>query len=194
MSQEKHVVFGSDNSPYSIKARAYFAFKGVPFEWVVRSQSNEAEYRKVARLAIVPAVRLPGGKGESVVCPFATSPQLGNGLLCPALRDSTRLDRHAGLDPDHGVPGQDLSVSSRVQCAPPNSAVSCHSVAHSRRRERKRLTPHSTLPQSSFRLHPPRRVWRRVGQQVDVPPPMGAACRPGKESSEALDGSVVSCI
>ena len=64
MSAEKpYLVFGSDNSPYSIKVRAYFAFKGVSFRWIVRSPSNEAEYRKVARLAIVPAVRLPSGKG-----------------------------------------------------------------------------------------------------------------------------------
>ena len=56
-------VFGSDNSPYSIKVRAYFDFKGVPFKWIIRSQSNEEAYRKVARLAIVPAVRLPDGKG-----------------------------------------------------------------------------------------------------------------------------------
>ena len=81
MSAEKpYLVFGSDNSPYSCKVRAYFAFKGVPFRWIVRSQRNEAEYRKVARLAIVPAVRLPSGNAvffSRGAFPFSLLPPAG---------------------------------------------------------------------------------------------------------------------
>ncbi len=37
-------------------------YKGIPHRWVIRHRDNEG-YTKVAKIPIVPAVRLPDGKG-----------------------------------------------------------------------------------------------------------------------------------
>ena len=58
-----YVTFGAEMSPYSIKVRAYCRYKGVPHHWVVRNGSSQDEFAKVAKLPIVPAVRLPDGTG-----------------------------------------------------------------------------------------------------------------------------------
>ncbi len=54
-------IFGSELSPYSIKVRSYFRYKGIPHEWVLRSQSNEEEFRRFAKLPLVPLVVTPDG-------------------------------------------------------------------------------------------------------------------------------------
>ena len=51
-------VFGSELSPYSIKVRSYFRYKQIPHAWLLRS-GNMEEYKKYARLPIVPAVATP---------------------------------------------------------------------------------------------------------------------------------------
>ena len=51
-------VFGSEMSPYSIKVRSYFRYKQIPHAWLLRS-GNMEEYKKYARLPIVPAVATP---------------------------------------------------------------------------------------------------------------------------------------
>lgn len=56
-------IFGSENSPYSVKVRAYFRYKGIPHEWIVRSGATMEEYKKYARLPIVPAVATPDDEG-----------------------------------------------------------------------------------------------------------------------------------
>ena len=55
-------VFGSDNSPYSIKVRSFFRYKGVAHTWLVRNMQNQAEFEKVAKLPLVPAVASPEGE------------------------------------------------------------------------------------------------------------------------------------
>jgi len=54
-----HRIFGSELSPYSVKVRAYFRYKGIPHEWIVRSASNAAEYQRHARLPLIPLVVTP---------------------------------------------------------------------------------------------------------------------------------------
>ncbi len=54
-------IFGSELSPYSIKVRAYFRYKQVPHEWVVRSRDNMAEFQKHAKLPLIPLVLIPDG-------------------------------------------------------------------------------------------------------------------------------------
>lgn len=49
-------VFGSELSPYSVKVRSYLRYKGIPHEWIVRSQANQAEFQKYARLPLIPLV------------------------------------------------------------------------------------------------------------------------------------------
>ncbi|NRA01573.1 MAG: glutathione S-transferase [Myxococcales bacterium] len=60
---EPYRIFGSELSPYSIKVRAYFRYKGIPHEWLIRGPSNIAEYQKHARLPLVPLVITPDEQG-----------------------------------------------------------------------------------------------------------------------------------
>ena len=55
-------IFGAEMSPYSVKVRAYFRYKGVPHQWLSRRQ-HEDEFQKYARLPIVPLVVTPDGTG-----------------------------------------------------------------------------------------------------------------------------------
>jgi glutathione S-transferase len=58
-----HRVFGVELSPYSVKVRSYFRYKGIPHRWVPRNASSEADYRKHAKIPIVPLVVTPEGEG-----------------------------------------------------------------------------------------------------------------------------------
>ncbi len=55
-------IFGAEMSPYSVKVRAYFRYKGIPHEWLSRRQ-HEDEFQKYARLPIVPLVVTPDSTG-----------------------------------------------------------------------------------------------------------------------------------
>ncbi len=59
---EKYRIFGAEMSPYSVKIRAYFRYKGIPHEWLSRRQ-HEEEFQKFARLPIIPLVVTPDGTG-----------------------------------------------------------------------------------------------------------------------------------
>jgi len=54
-------LFGSENSPYSIKVRNYMRFKQIPHVWLLKNAANEEEYQSVAKLPIIPAARCPDG-------------------------------------------------------------------------------------------------------------------------------------
>ena len=56
-------IFGAEVSPYSVKVRSYFRYKGIPHEWIVRNNSNMEEYKKYAKLPIIPAVATPEDQG-----------------------------------------------------------------------------------------------------------------------------------
>jgi len=62
-------LFGSELSPYSVKVRAYFRYKGLVHEWLPRSPANQAEFQKYAKLPLVPLVVTPPndrGDGDGV--------------------------------------------------------------------------------------------------------------------------------
>jgi len=62
MSQQAvYRIFGSELSPYSVKVRSYFRYKRIPHQWIIRSASNEAEFRGLAKLPLVPLVVAPDG-------------------------------------------------------------------------------------------------------------------------------------
>lgn len=63
MSEAPYQVFGSEMSPYSVKVRSWFRYKGAPHVWVPRNSSNDEDYRRYAKLPIVPAVATPEGEG-----------------------------------------------------------------------------------------------------------------------------------
>ncbi|MFN3911430.1 glutathione S-transferase family protein [Hyphomonas sp.] len=52
-------LFGAETSPYSLKVRSALRYKGAAFEWVSRSVSNEAEFRKSAATPTVPLLLSP---------------------------------------------------------------------------------------------------------------------------------------
>ena len=56
-------IFGAELSPYSVKTRSYYRYKGIPHEWIPRSADTMAEYGKYARLPIIPAVATPEDEG-----------------------------------------------------------------------------------------------------------------------------------
>jgi hypothetical protein len=55
-----HRIFGAEMSPYSVKVRSYFRYKGIPQQWIVRNMETQAEYQKYAKLPIVPLVVTSG--------------------------------------------------------------------------------------------------------------------------------------
>jgi len=56
-------IFGVELSPYSVKVRSYFRYKGIPHRWVPRNAETQAEYQKYAKIPIVPLVVTPDGEG-----------------------------------------------------------------------------------------------------------------------------------
>jgi glutathione S-transferase len=56
-------IFGSELSPYSVKVRSWFRYKGIPHRWLLRAGENLAEYQRFAKIPIVPLVVTPEGTG-----------------------------------------------------------------------------------------------------------------------------------
>lgn len=54
-------VFGNELSPYSVKVRSYLRYKGIPHEWIVRTVAHEDEFRRLAKLPLIPLVVAPDG-------------------------------------------------------------------------------------------------------------------------------------
>ena len=55
-------IFGAEVSPYSVKVRSYFRYKGIDHEWIVRSQATMPEFQKHAKLPLIPLVLTPDGQ------------------------------------------------------------------------------------------------------------------------------------
>ena len=55
-------VIGSEESPYSVKVRSYFRFKGLEHQWLERSQASEL-YTQHAKLPLIPLVVTPDEVG-----------------------------------------------------------------------------------------------------------------------------------
>jgi glutathione S-transferase len=62
MAGEYH-IHGVEISPYSVKVRSYFRYKGIPHRWIPRNQDAAGEYAKFAKLPLVPLVVTPEGEG-----------------------------------------------------------------------------------------------------------------------------------
>ena len=58
----RYRIFGSELSPYSVKVRSYFRYKGISHEWIVRSAANMAEFQRHAKLPLIPLVLTPDGR------------------------------------------------------------------------------------------------------------------------------------
>lgn len=57
----RYLIFGAEMSPYSVKVRSYFRYKGIPHRWILRNADSEADYARHARLPIIPLVVTPDG-------------------------------------------------------------------------------------------------------------------------------------
>ena len=55
ITNASYVVIGSEESPYSVKVRSYFRYKGIPHDWRERSQAAEL-FARHARLPLIPLV------------------------------------------------------------------------------------------------------------------------------------------
>src|SRR5215468_4021826 len=56
-------IFGNELSPYSVKVRSYFRYKQLPHEWIIRNPTVEEEFKRYAKLPLVPLVVTPEGQG-----------------------------------------------------------------------------------------------------------------------------------
>jgi glutathione S-transferase len=56
-------IFGAEMSPYSVKVRSYFRYKGIPHQWILRNGDSQAEFEQHARMPIIPLVLTPEGSG-----------------------------------------------------------------------------------------------------------------------------------
>src|SRR6266404_5743018 len=46
-------IIGAEMSPYSVKVRAYFRYKAIPHQWILRNAASQAEYEKYAKVPII---------------------------------------------------------------------------------------------------------------------------------------------
>jgi glutathione S-transferase len=60
---DSYRIIGAEMSPYSVKVRSYFRYKGLPYQWVLRNATSHAEYEKHAKVPIIPLVVTPDGTG-----------------------------------------------------------------------------------------------------------------------------------
>src|ERR1700675_2209513 len=60
---EVYRIIGAEMSPYSVKVRAYFRYKAIPHQWVLRNAASQAEFEKYAKMPIIPLVVTPEGTG-----------------------------------------------------------------------------------------------------------------------------------
>jgi glutathione S-transferase len=56
-------VHGVEISPYSVKVRSYFRYKGIPHRWIPRNRDAGNEYQKYAKLPLVPLLVTPDDQG-----------------------------------------------------------------------------------------------------------------------------------
>ncbi|MDX2166340.1 MAG: glutathione S-transferase family protein [Deltaproteobacteria bacterium] len=56
-------IYGNELSPYSVKVRSYLRYKQFPHEWIVRNPSVEEDFKRYAKLPLVPLVVTPQGQG-----------------------------------------------------------------------------------------------------------------------------------
>jgi glutathione S-transferase len=59
----RYTIYGAELSPYSVKVRSYFRYKGIPHRWINRSADTQEEFQKHAKLPLVPLVVTPDDEG-----------------------------------------------------------------------------------------------------------------------------------
>ncbi len=49
-------LYGAELSPYSVKLRSYLRYKGLPFEWLQRTEARQEEFQRYAKQPLVPVL------------------------------------------------------------------------------------------------------------------------------------------
>jgi glutathione S-transferase len=49
-------LYGAELSPYSVKLRSYLRYKGLPFEWLQRTDARQPDFQRYAKLPLVPVL------------------------------------------------------------------------------------------------------------------------------------------
>lgn len=49
-------LYGAELSPYSVKLRSYLRYKGLPFEWLQRTEARQEEFQRYAKLPLTPVL------------------------------------------------------------------------------------------------------------------------------------------
>jgi len=60
---DNYHIHGVEISPYSVKVRSYFRYKGIPHRWIPRNHDKDGEYQKYVKLPLVPLVVTPDHQG-----------------------------------------------------------------------------------------------------------------------------------
>ena len=84
-------IFGAEISPYSVKVRSYFRYKGIPHEWILRSAATQAESMKYAKLPLIPIVATPEDEGIQDSTPILEKME-ARFLLFKATKDAAQLE------------------------------------------------------------------------------------------------------
>ena len=58
-----NLIYGAEMSPYSVKVRSYFRYKGIDHRWIPRNSATMADYQKFAKIPIIPLVVTPDEEG-----------------------------------------------------------------------------------------------------------------------------------
>jgi glutathione S-transferase len=65
-------IIGAEESPYSVKVRAYLRYKQLPHQWLSRAEAPEL-YRQHAKLPLIPLVITPGDQALQDSTPIITT-------------------------------------------------------------------------------------------------------------------------
>ena len=122
-------IYGSEMSPYSVKVRSYFRFKGIAHQWIARGPANEDEFKTYARLPIVPMVVTPDDQGIQDSTPIieAVDPLFPEPSIHPA---SPALNFLSALLEEFGDEGGNKLMFHHRWLAPVDQQASALTLAH----------------------------------------------------------------
>jgi len=94
-------IYGSELSPYSVKVRSFFRYKGLPHRWLGRDADNLPDYQRHAKLPLIPLVVSPDDEGLQDSTPIleaieARHPEPATHPPEPAARFLSRLIEEFG--------------------------------------------------------------------------------------------------
>lgn len=88
-------IHGIELSPYSVKVRSYFRYKGLLHRWIPRSLDAEGEYQKYVKLPLVPLVVTPDNKGIQDSTPIIEYVEAAN--LKPSIHPEDPVSRFVSV-------------------------------------------------------------------------------------------------